>query len=470
MNRVNCTKNEFSNHWNFLNPFFQSLETFKTSFPTIGSFSFGLKLLLLCVALLMFHTPPSSAEIIAQVTFENYKSNADLNEQSADTDVGVSGVWTSEVSTVIVTNKILGYQKGEVRILGGTNAIYITKGVEDECGNRKLTNALTRSDGKTRYCGFLMRNLEDLGSSERRMLLLDDDNDGGNSLGAGVYGDGDKFSGKLNNRYDYGDEDSVVDDTTYYLVFKFQSSGDYWTNVTVFVNPTNTTAEQAEQVFVKDGANYGADPDNILLFETFSAASDAMYIDEITIGTTWGDVVYSNATHPTVVLLYNFTAATENDEVVVRWRTAFEKDTAGFMLYRLDEQGERQLINSSMISATGEELGASYSFVDTTAEKDTTYDYILVEYELDGSVDEHGPFNRTTSELQITSPVRPVEGGFELHWLSRPDEFYNVLRADSLISGFEPIAERIPATPPENIYKDETDASQAYYRIGIDQD
>ena len=418
-----------------------------------------------------YNQPPT---IIAQITFEGYNSNTGLDGQYANTDTGFADQWTAQ-DTTIITNQTLVYQRGNVRIYGGTNAAYITDGGVVS-GIRSLSSTINISADITRYCGYIFRCGGDIYSTDRRYIALDDTTSGSgtsSSIAAGLSNEGDpganQFMSRIASSTAYGGG-TISFDSVYYLVLKFQSDASNWTNVTLYVNPTNTILEQAESIVISDAAVFDRNLAHLIIYENMGTAADRnFYIDEITIGETWGDVVYSND-HPTAVVLSSFTAATEHDQVVVRWQTASEDDTAGFMLYRENELGNRVQINDGFIPAEGHDgMGASYVLVDTTAEKDTTYSYVLVEYELDGTQDEHA-FVRNTSELIITAPIRPVAGGIELRWLSREDEAYTILRAESLPGAFQSIAEGILATPPENTYLDETAGNQAYYRIGIDQD
>ena len=58
----------------------------------------------------------------------------------------------------------------------------------------------------------------------------------------------------------------------------------------------------------------------------------------------------------------------------------------------------------------------------------------------------------------------------ELRWGSVPGRRYTVLRSATLPGGFEPLAERVPATPPENIWVDRgaTNSANLFYRIKVE--
>ncbi|HAL92376.1 MAG TPA: hypothetical protein DCM68_05055, partial [Verrucomicrobia bacterium] len=172
---------------------------------------------------------------------------------------------------------------------------------------------------------------------------------------------------------------------------------------------------------------------------------------------------------PTLVVLYSFTAGDESGQVVVRWRTASEENTVGFFVERLDS-GQWVRVNHEIIYAKGEDgFGASYERVDSGAEAGGTYIYRLVEVETDG-IGIHGPFERTATALEFVSPISSGPNGVLLRWLSRADEYYEILRSTNLIRGFELLELDIPATPPENEYLDTNPGPIGIYLIQMDDE
>ena len=170
---------------------------------------------------------------------------------------------------------------------------------------------------------------------------------------------------------------------------------------------------------------------------------------------------------PTAVVLYHLRASVEGDQVVVRWQTASEEKTVGFWLER-EVTGAWVRVNTELIYGQGSDGGgASYAQLDAEAVPGETYRYRLVELETDGNMQIYGPFERTATPLQIKPPVTLVDGRVEIRWLSREGEFYELLRATNLTSGFEIFASGIPATPPENTAYDEMPDDRVYYRIRI---
>ena len=178
--------------------------------------------------------------------------------------------------------------------------------------------------------------------------------------------------------------------------------------------------------------------------------------------------VYENI-EPTSVVLYYLRAGIENDQVVIRWQTASEDNTAGFWLER-EENGNWVRVQGGFVYSEGANgSGASYTLVDAGASPGGTYHYRLVEIETDGTVEVYGPFERTASAFEMRSPVSVVDGRVEIRWLSRADEVYEILRATNLMSGFEVYQSGIVATPPENTAYDDTPADQVYYRVRIEE-
>jgi hypothetical protein len=62
------------------------------------------------------------------------------------------------------------------------------------------------------------------------------------------------------------------------------------------------------------------------------------------------------------------------------------------------------------------------------------------------------------------------ESGPRVHWRSAEGRRYTLLRADSLLNLFTPIASDLAATPPMNTYTDLTagDQSPLFYRVRLD--
>ena len=73
--------------------------------------------------------------------------------------------------------------------------------------------------------------------------------------------------------------------------------------------------------------------------------------------------------------------------VVIAWETASEMDTAGFNLFRADQEtGPFEPVNEGLIPGAADPItGGSYEFVDSNVTAGTSYYYQLEEVELSGA-------------------------------------------------------------------------------------
>ena len=70
----------------------------------------------------------------------------------------------------------------------------------------------------------------------------------------------------------------------------------------------------------------------------------------------------------------------KNPQVLIEWATASELDTAGFYVYRYDENNQRIRLNKELIPSSDDPLiGGSYQFTDNNVMTNQTYTYILME-------------------------------------------------------------------------------------------
>ncbi len=97
--------------------------------------------------------------------------------------------------------------------------------------------------------------------------------------------------------------------------------------------------------------------------------------------------------------LISFSAIGLNGNVIIKWQTESEIDTAGFNIYRADEeQGEFIQINEALIAAQGSPAeGAQYEFIDAAVENRQTYYYMLEDVDVYGVSTMHGPVSATPS-------------------------------------------------------------------------
>ncbi len=125
---------------------------------------------------------------------------------------------------------------------------------------------------------------------------------------------------------------------------------------------------------------------------------------------------------PTLVTLIDFRAYEEDGQVVVRWETAYEHNTLGFNLFRLDPvTGEYRAVNSGLLPGLlTDPRGGTYTLVDKGAAPGGVYRYKLVEVERNGRQIAYGPFtvpvtteNETAvNVLKKSSAGSTVEGKF----------------------------------------------------------
>jgi hypothetical protein len=91
---------------------------------------------------------------------------------------------------------------------------------------------------------------------------------------------------------------------------------------------------------------------------------------------------------PTAAAMASMEAVPAAGQVLVRWTTALELDTSGFKVYRSTSlEGERTLLDSDLIpsQAAGQVGGASYEFIDATAQAGVEYYYWIEALESGGS-------------------------------------------------------------------------------------
>ncbi len=98
---------------------------------------------------------------------------------------------------------------------------------------------------------------------------------------------------------------------------------------------------------------------------------------------------------PTNIGLNFFRASMLQQGIKLEWQTSFEQNTWGFHILRSSQaslsQAER--ITDQLIVGQGRgSLGASYSWLDTSAQPNQSYYYWLVEHEIGGATHTFGPF------------------------------------------------------------------------------
>ena len=188
------------------------------------------------------------------------------------------------------------------------------------------------------------------------------------------------------------------------------------------------------------------------------------YNDPIVTDPAWSNLVNDLPT-PTVAVLYDFWIHEEDGQIEVCWRTAWEEDTVGFDLYR-EVDGIWAKVNESLVLARGP-MGATYCVADAGANGRDTFRYKLVEIEVDGSIQEYGPFVRSAWMPQLEN-VGAAEGGMEIRWLGRDGEVYEVQKCGRLPGEFRVIATGIaPARNNIARFIDRDGAASGFYRIRV---
>jgi len=222
---------------------------------------------------------------------------------------------------------------------------------------------------------------------------------------------------------------------------------------------------------------------------------------------------------PTLVLISSFSANLENNEVVVRWETAWEMGAVGFFLERLGDSNEYHAVNETLLPAFLFPDN-SYEIVDPEAVAGGTYTYRLIEVDVFGDRNTYGPYTVTVggaghsfeewriahftpeelNDPSISAPEADHDGDGhnnlqEFHagtdpndassvlnilkaklaggehiiwWLSASNETYTIENSPSLSDGFSPFVSGIPATPPVNVYTSQVTGGSAFYRISIE--
>jgi hypothetical protein len=112
-----------------------------------------------------------------------------------------------------------------------------------------------------------------------------------------------------------------------------------------------------------------------------------------------------HVSHALLVRLTDFTATVGDGEVNIRWTTGAEVDNEGFNVLRSEaEDGPYAAINTALIPARAVSPGgASYEFVDDTADSGKTYFYKLEDVDTKGVKTLHGPVKATAPERNAVS-------------------------------------------------------------------
>jgi uncharacterized repeat protein (TIGR01451 family) len=113
----------------------------------------------------------------------------------------------------------------------------------------------------------------------------------------------------------------------------------------------------------------------------------------------------------TVVSLASFTATRQTGGIAVRWVTTAELNTWGFYLYRSSDGSRAGAIRVTPTIILGQgrgQGGATYSWLDTSAEPGTYYTYWLQEIEINGTINEYGPATAGSTSAAQQSVFLPI--------------------------------------------------------------
>ncbi len=122
---------------------------------------------------------------------------------------------------------------------------------------------------------------------------------------------------------------------------------------------------------------------------------------------------------PTYLLLLSFDGFEVDGRMVVQWETAAEIGTIGFDLLRQENDGSYVRVNKKPVPAVFLELGATYQFVDKTADPGVVQQYKLVERLDSGGRNCHGPFTVRTDARQAVEDDRLLPGLIDKGYASR---------------------------------------------------
>ncbi len=110
------------------------------------------------------------------------------------------------------------------------------------------------------------------------------------------------------------------------------------------------------------------------------------------------------------VTISALSAQAQTTTIVINWRTASELNNAGFNVYRgAASNGPFTKLNTSLVPVKnpGSISGASYSYIDSSAEKGKTHYYKLESVEFNGTTQQFGPVNAAISTPTATPTSIP---------------------------------------------------------------
>jgi len=121
-----------------------------------------------------------------------------------------------------------------------------------------------------------------------------------------------------------------------------------------------------------------------------------------------------------LVFVYQAWSSWGRSTILIEWTTASELDTAGFNVYRSqNEDGPWEKVNPSLIPGSDDPLtGGSYQFEDHSVMPGVTYYYMLEDVETSGATSREGPqvvqARRSGLTQAFLALIMLVTGGFGL--------------------------------------------------------
>jgi len=181
--------------------------------------------------------------------------------------------------------------------------------------------------------------------------------------------------------------------TTYVLVLKYQFNPDVADDVAyLFINPVISPTEPTPDLMHSlsnndDPANIGG----VYIRQGGSALASNLRLDGIRIGTAWSEVV--------PVELTSFTAAANDDDVVLNWSTATELNNFGFEVQRSFEGNE--FVTVGFVNGHGTTTEAkNYRFLDANLTAGN-YSYRLKQVDFNGTFSFSDDVN-----VDVTGPLQ----------------------------------------------------------------
>lgn len=230
----------------------------------------------------------ASAALIASDDFEGYTPGG-LNALNGGT--GWGGAWSANPEVSVVTNT-LSYSSGTVSLNGGSQALQF---VPNEGGSAIndgiISRALGSSQTGTVYFSMLFQDSINPNLPDNDFIQWGFDTGTGNPNASIMRRNG-TFQSRSTTTTS-NSEDSTITSTvgsTYLLVFKATKSGANYDSISLFVNPDSQTEPGTPDA--EATANSGLSSfDNFLARSAFHEDGDSFLIDELTIATTFAEVV-----------------------------------------------------------------------------------------------------------------------------------------------------------------------------------